>query len=382
MEIKYNNSLFLVGRSDNPPYDTLHQFKKKIPVLEIPFLKFNDKNYNFISYIKNNNKKKKLLKKKFNKFINFQYIYFSYKSLSKFLKKKKIEYIFTENLNCFLISFLYKLFNKDKFKIIFSDGDIIFNNFFFKRNLTNIIKNFLFYFILLNLKRIALSYSNFIFCSSKRLIHWNKINVLKNYKFIFLPRVYNYKKCRLFSRRKYTNNYLYIGNMSKKNGLDNIIEIASCLSKFKKNFTFHLVGGEHQQITYYKKKVAEYGLRNNFKFYGYLENGKKFKSIIKKTCVALAPYLETYNGKSYVNNGKMTDYLNFCLPIITTNYPLISNIIKVNKFGIVTNSKYKAVKYLLSIKKKYASTQKNILNYTKKFNYPVYYEKLFLNISK
>ena len=58
MEIKYNNSLFLVGKSHNPPYDTLHQFKKKIPLLEIPYLKFNDKNYNFISYIKNNNKKK------------------------------------------------------------------------------------------------------------------------------------------------------------------------------------------------------------------------------------------------------------------------------------------------------------------------------------
>ena len=381
--------VFLISKYDNNPFDTMTRYFIKENILEISTLKLNDSDDKFLSIYYNKEKKNILINKKYKFLKLISYVLYTLLSLSKIrniVKLKSTKYMIVDNLNNFLGSFIFKIIFRYSYQIIFFDGDALPETsdrmYIQKGGLLSKIKNKIILFILYKIKFIALKYSKYTIHNSKKVIKWNQKKIIEKFNYIYFKPAYDYAKCLDFSKRKFNYNFLYIGKLHKTMGFDTVINISIKLKSLNKKFLIHVLGGENDQIIQYKKKISNHNLNKNFRFYGYMSYGNSYLAIIKKSCVAFAPY--NSNGKSIALNGKISDYLNYCLPVVTTNYILTSSEIKKNNLGLIYQNEDEIIDFLIKIESKFRYIQlvKNIKSYVFLNDYIKTYNNLFSKIDK
>ena len=390
------NNLFLISKIDNQPQFYFIEYLKfklidsKAIVISNNNLEETPNKYHFkaVLFINSIIKQKKEIQ--FNnifindltsQFLNFIHsTYYFY----KFVKKNNLynHNIFSENLKLTLISFLLKkicMINK----ISFFNGDIlprnIYNSYFQKGyKPIRMIKNFLFIKITFFIKYICLKFSQVIIYSSKKVYNWDLKNFQINIdsKFHLIPNPNNFKLSKKFSLiRKKSLNIIYFGNLNINNGIEQIIDLSVMLKNNNHKFCITIVGGSSQLIDTYSKKILKLGLSKDFIFKGRVDNLFNMQTT-KNQSFGIAPYFfDDTDIESYVDNGKINDYLSLCLPIITTNYAFRSEVITSHNLGFVSNDLNNIFNYLINIDSKtYDNLIRNILKYNSVNDY-----KVFLN---
>tara|TARA_B100000989_G_C19512806_1_gene460009 strand:+ start:708 stop:1808 length:1101 start_codon:yes stop_codon:yes gene_type:complete len=175
---------------------------------------------------------------------------------------------------------------------------------------------------------------------------------------------------------KYKNkNYLkigYFGSIYKSRGIELIIE----LSKIDKTNKYYVYGGSINKI-----KKIKYNLKNkNIYFFPYIPYSK-VQNKIDKVDVCILPYSSkiTVSGNvgdisNYTSPLKIFDYMKLGKLIISSNLPVLREILENNKNSILIK-KYKDekewYKEILKINKnfnKYEKLRKNAFIYAKKFD--------------
>jgi hypothetical protein len=389
--------LIIITKKDNFPFNSLFFYLKDRYThytLEVPAYKLNQQQNYFEFFLYFNNKNIFRDKIKINKFFGIlHYIILSLSSVKKLLSvfnKPKVDIIIFDTLNTFLISLIYKILNPNV-KLIFSDGDIIptryYDTYFFGNKKINYINNYLISRILILIKYFAIKLSIFIINTHKKTVNWNKNKITKNFNTYFLPYSFNLSIFDEFSKnKKKSNKFLYMGNLSFFNGFDDIINLSSKLKyQYKLKHKFYIIGGEKEKILFYKKKILSMSLTEEFIFLGFVKNIYKISNIVKSCSLGFAPYKILQNEKSFVINGKIIDYLNFSLPILTTEYSSFSNIIKKKKLGTNVKSVDDMVKFILKLNKNerfFNLLLKNITNFVNSRDEIKIYDNLFKKISK
>lgn len=304
--------------------------------------------------------------KYFNKFpIGINFYLFSIVSVIISLKYKANLYITRNYFTALLLTILNK-------KIIFEvHTDVMYEGKFIKF----LLKNFLF----LNSDRII----KLVFISQKLKNFYEDEYKIKNKSSIILPSASNSKKRKLF-RKKNILNIGYFGLLNSSRGCELLLN----LSRINRDDNFYIYGGDKNFIRDLKKKTSNKNLFLN----SYLSY-KDVKKIIYNMDILLMPY-DLNNVTSAGNFGnianftsplKMFDYLSSGKVILSSDLPVLNEILKQNKNCIFIKNlnPYTWKNEILKIKNNY---QKNLIisenNYllSKKYTYTQRVNAMFANI--
>jgi glycosyltransferase involved in cell wall biosynthesis len=148
--------------------------------------------------------------------------------------------------------------------------------------------------------------------------------------------VLNYPDCNSFQEFKSTSRHsrslFYIGNITGKRGLPQMIRLLNLLNA--KNEEFHLIciGEKNKVLKKQLPALPEYSkVKDQLHFYGYLQISEAMKHSVE--CLAgLALYDDLPNHRDSLST-KMLEYMSVGLPVITSSFPLYQDIIEKNSCG-------------------------------------------------
>ena len=130
-------------------------------------------------------------------------------------------------------------------------------------------------------------------------------------------------------------NFGYVGNLYSGKGMEIIVP----LSKLLPNKTFHIIGGREIDIKYWKEQCNE-----NVIFHGFV-NQSKLSELYDLFGIALMPLQQkispdggTSNIAEYTSPMKMFEYIAYQKLIISSNLPVLLEILKHNFNSIIVNS--------------------------------------------
>jgi glycosyltransferase involved in cell wall biosynthesis len=131
------------------------------------------------------------------------------------------------------------------------------------------------------------------------------------------------------------NIIIYCGQLYKEKGIEDILLTAKKLNK--KNIFFVLIGGFTKDISKWKEYCKEKFI-NNVSFEGFVNNSE-IPGYLKAADVLIMPYNTKVNFKIMDINTtspmKLFEYMASNRPIVSTNIPVISKVIKHNKSGLL-----------------------------------------------
>lgn len=170
--------------------------------------------------------------------------------------------------------------------------------------------------------------------------------------------------------------YVFLGVLKKSQGLDIFFDSAKDLASYNPEGTLHVIGGG-PDFEYFKKRALSCPLK--VIFHGYIPDESKVNSIIRKCHIGIAPYIPDGSNCTYFSDpSKIKRYINFGLPVVTTNVFSFSKNIKADKAGIVIP--YDTVSFVHAVKQIYAhydTYQKNALHLAKNYIFTNLYGKIF-----
>jgi len=117
-------------------------------------------------------------------------------------------------------------------------------------------------------------------------------------------------------------NIVYVGSLNQGKGIETILEIA----KYS-NYTFHIYGGEEQQI----KELQKNNL-SNIIFYGHIDNSL-VPSVLEEADIVLMPYSKKVFGRGsddiskWMSPLKMFEYMASGRAIISSDLPVIREVL-------------------------------------------------------
>jgi len=169
----------------------------------------------------------------------------------------------------------------------------------------------------------------------------------------------------------------FIGVLKKSQGIDMLIQSGPLLSKHFDDITFEIIGsgpdGEE-----FRKNAKQY--KNvHYNFYGYVSD-EEFKNILYNCTIGISPYSpEEGTVSKYTDPGKPKRYIEFNLPIITTDVIELSKDIvaagagEVIKYGDTAGF----VRALKKIMANYNHYSKSAQLLNKKYFYNSIYPQMF-----
>jgi len=169
---------------------------------------------------------------------------------------------------------------------------------------------------------------------------------------------------------------VFLGVIKKIQGLELFYDAANKIASLYPNTVLHVIGGG-PDMEYFKKRSKDCPLKTVF--HGYIKDENKVNAIISRCHIGIAPYIpDESNCMYYSDPSKIKRYMNYGLPVITTNVFDFSQEIKKNKVGIVISytptSLFYAIKLIIE---KYSLYQYNSYLLAKKYSYKKLYEKIF-----
>jgi len=170
--------------------------------------------------------------------------------------------------------------------------------------------------------------------------------------------------------------FIFLGVLKKIQGLDIFFDAAKELALYNPHIILHVIGGG-PDLDYYKKRAQSCPLP--VIFHGYIPNESHVNAIIQKCHIGIAPYIpDESNCMYYSDPSKIKRYINFGLPVITTDVFDFSKNISRKKAGIVIP--YDPIYFTNAVKKictQYSFYQKNSLRLAQNYTYTRLYEKIF-----
>lgn len=134
------------------------------------------------------------------------------------------------------------------------------------------------------------------------------------------------------------NLVVYCGHLYKEKGIEDILLTAKKLNK--KNILFALVGGFAKDISKWKE-YCKAKFINNVSFVGFVNNSQ-IPGYLKAADVLIMPYNTKVHFKIMDINTtspmKLFEYMASKRPIVSTNIPVISKVIKHNKSGLLAKA--------------------------------------------
>jgi len=120
----------------------------------------------------------------------------------------------------------------------------------------------------------------------------------------------------------------YVGHLYKGRGIELIINCAEQLN----NFTFHIVGGNQNDISYWKGYLLDKNIQNVY-LYGYV-NPSQTVLYRNSFDIVMAPYSNnvsisksTLNTSTYMSPLKIFEYMSHKKPIITSDLPVLREVL-------------------------------------------------------
>ncbi len=170
--------------------------------------------------------------------------------------------------------------------------------------------------------------------------------------------------------------FVFLGVLKKSQGLDIFFDSAKDLALYDPASILHVIGGG-PDFDYFKKRARSCPLK--VIFHGYIPNESKVNTIIQKSHIGIAPYIPDESNCTYFSDpSKIKRYINFGLPVVTTNVFSFSKNIESKKAGIIipynNGSFVHAVK---KICKQYKFYQKNALYLAGRYIFTNLYDKIF-----
>lgn len=189
------------------------------------------------------------------------------------------------------------------------------------------------------------------------------------------------KKIKRYSHDECEKSTLvYMGHLSKKQGVQLVIQAIPEIIKYKKDFKFKIIGkGDYME--HLKQLATVINVSKYCDFKGKIESYKELEQEVAKSSVAIAPYVKKYDiWTYYADPGKVKTYLGCGVPVVVSNIPWNSNEIEKFKCGVIADQNAidiaRKVLYLMNTKRNNLYRE-NAKIYAEKFNYENIFSTLF-----
>jgi glycosyltransferase involved in cell wall biosynthesis len=169
----------------------------------------------------------------------------------------------------------------------------------------------------------------------------------------------------------------FIGVLKKSQGVGMLINASKTLSKEFKNITFEIIGSGPDEKIFKADAKKNKGVKYNF--YG-LVSEKEFGRILSNCTIGASPYSPEHGTVSkYTDPGKPKRYIEFNLPVITTDVIEISHEIVKDRAGLIVEYENyddlaNAIKKII---KNYDTFVKGAIKFHKKYYYKDIYSVMF-----
>ena len=140
---------------------------------------------------------------------------------------------------------------------------------------------------------------------------------------------------KLGSENFHLKRVFFLGNLNPTVGIDTFVHVAKEVLSYIPNSSFHVIGSGSELIN--SIHLAEsLGISERFNWYGNLEK-TEFELLLKTASVGLAPYKSGMNSFSqFADPSKLKNYMQFAIPFVVTDIPLVVQELKVKQIGTVT----------------------------------------------
>lgn len=160
---------------------------------------------------------------------------------------------------------------------------------------------------------------------------------------------------------------IFLGALAKDKGIEEVLKIFAIVSNKIKRYEFWIVGnGEREYTRYLKTKAKELGLEKNLKFWGFVENHKKYQLLSKAHLLINPSFRE---GWSLV----VMEAASVGTPTVGYNVPGLRDSVVNNKTGILSDPNPESLVsdalQLINDKEKYEEFRKNCIVWSKRFDW-------------
>jgi glycosyltransferase involved in cell wall biosynthesis len=183
---------------------------------------------------------------------------------------------------------------------------------------------------------------------------------------------YQNKKFNKEIKEKYSKNYvlLYIGNTSKRRGLDTVLDSMSSLEKEIPKIKLVIIGKSSYDYKI-KAKINRLKISNLVDFLGWKKENELYKYLLISD-IGLSPlYKNKHHDTTYAN--KIFQYISFNIPVLCSNSNAQAELIKKFNCGKVFEEKntedfISYVRLLINNKDLYSKLEKNCSDAISKLN--------------
>lgn len=179
---------------------------------------------------------------------------------------------------------------------------------------------------------------------------------------------------------------VYMGHITKKQGVQYILQAIPEIIKTIPDFQFLVIGGG-EYLDNLKKLANELKIERCINFTGFIVDHKDVEKMLIKCSLAVAMY-EKYDDNDnlsfthFTDPGKIKSYLASGLPVLLTDVPPIAKTIEEKHCALIIDNDPKmiaqAVTKLMEDKKKLEQFRKNAIDFAKEFDW----ENIFSSILK
>jgi len=228
---------------------------------------------------------------------------------------------------------------------------------------------------------IASRYSDYIWCTTKRMIYARSKQRGRLEGIIHVPNgtwiSYNYRELRKEKEDNNGNviNLVFVGYIGRQFDLDLLISEVNRRRRVK----LHIFGDGPQKK--YLELIAD---KEKVKFYGRYPHDQIMKILLRKRWIGIAPYNKKVSHVLYGSPLKVIEYLSCGLPVIVSNIVEIAKDIESRKCGFVYST-YEQLKKVLNkmeelhednrLNDLYEEMSKNAVIFAMRFYWPYIYDK-------
>lgn len=262
---------------------------------------------------------------------------------------------------CFLSSFMLKPIGKLKNVIYYS---IDYSKVRFKNRILDLI------YKTADWLSLILSDKNWA-VSNEIILEKSKLPFVTISKFIEVPIAISTPISNKLVKQSITNNLIFVGVILKKQGLGLIIESLPKIIKAIPKIRLTIIG-DGDYLEELKRLSKKYKVQKYVDFKGFIGEHSTIIEMMKDADLGLATYLPEENNFTYwADPTKIKVYISQGLPVVTTEVPPISKLIKKHDAGIVVddnpNILAEEIIGTLKNKKRFLRMSRNALDLAKNY---------------
>ncbi len=161
---------------------------------------------------------------------------------------------------------------------------------------------------------------------------------------------------------------IFLGALSKDKGIEYALKVFASISKQDKNYQFWVVGkGEENYLTHVKKELSRDIPKDKLKYWGFVDEKKKFKLLAKAHLLINSSMKEGWGLVNIEANSVGT-------PVVGFNVPGVRDSVQHNSNGLLvkngnTDRMSKVILELMNDSKDYQRLQKNAISWSQKFDW-------------